>query len=113
MQNREKKKEITKLHISSAARSSTTPSGICTCQGPALRPIITLRLNAPHGIPSGASTAASRACVRAPWAQYKFNKGRMQARDTIVKKIPNYFRIATRSQKSLSENVQNSSVHCR
>lgn len=33
-------------------------NGACTRQGPALRPIITLSLNVPHGIPSGASTAA-------------------------------------------------------
>jgi len=42
-----------------ALRAQTMPtSDACTRQGPVLRPIITLSLNAPYGIPSGAPTAA-------------------------------------------------------
>lgn len=45
--------------------------------------------------PFGGINGCSRAYVRAPWARYKHNEGRMYARDTIVKKILDYFHFAT------------------
>jgi len=70
-------------------------------QGAALRPIITLSLNAPYNVPSKASTAAV-ARLHAP-----------HKRDINIQKEPGIiFTLFTVSQKSSSKSVRHSDDNC-